>query len=365
MRLAQYVLLGVGGVRALRALGIEPGVDPPQRGPRRARAVRARRAGAALGRAAVDGPRRGARAHRVHHPHAGARRQRHLPRRARSRRRSATSPSQLGIDAATADRARPDAIPTTRTSRSGSRRLALRMSRAANGVSRRHGEVAREMWQPLWPERAVDDVPDRPRHQRRARPDLDGGADARAARPPPRRGLAGARGRARRRGRRSTRSPTPSCGQRARAAARRAGRRTSATRSVDRPARARRRARVRRGRRARRSIPTSLTIGFARRVATYKRLDLLTRDPDVDAARCSAATRPVQVVLAGKAHPRDEEAKRTLQAPVRHEGRADRRRARRLPRRLRPGHGGLARPGLRRVAEPARARRSRRAAPAA
>src|SRR5262249_38544012 len=29
----------------------------------------------------------------------------------------------------------------------------------ANGVSRRHGEVAREMWQPLWPERPAADVP--------------------------------------------------------------------------------------------------------------------------------------------------------------------------------------------------------------
>ncbi len=33
------------------------------------------------------------------------------------------------------------------------------MSRAANAVSRRHGEVAREMWQALWPERPVDEVP--------------------------------------------------------------------------------------------------------------------------------------------------------------------------------------------------------------
>ena len=33
------------------------------------------------------------------------------------------------------------------------------MSRAANGVSRRHGEVAREMWQSLWPELPVDQVP--------------------------------------------------------------------------------------------------------------------------------------------------------------------------------------------------------------
>jgi starch phosphorylase len=59
--------------------------------------------------------------------------------------------------------------------------------------------------------------------------------------------------------------------------------------------------------------PEVLTIGFARRVATYKRLDLLIRDPDWTLALL-AGERPVQVVLAGKAHPRDEEAKRVLQS---------------------------------------------------
>jgi starch phosphorylase len=59
--------------------------------------------------------------------------------------------------------------------------------------------------------------------------------------------------------------------------------------------------------------PAALTIGFARRVATYKRLDLLTRDPDWTLALLDGE-HPVQVVLAGKAHPRDEEAKRALQS---------------------------------------------------
>jgi starch phosphorylase len=59
--------------------------------------------------------------------------------------------------------------------------------------------------------------------------------------------------------------------------------------------------------------PDALTIGFARRVATYKRLDLLTRDPEWTLALLTG-DRPVQVVLAGKAHPRDDEAKRALQS---------------------------------------------------
>src|SRR5262249_6454173 len=37
--------------------------------------------------------------------------------------------------------------------------MALRTSRASNGVSRRHGEVARRMWHPIWPDRSVEDVP--------------------------------------------------------------------------------------------------------------------------------------------------------------------------------------------------------------
>jgi starch phosphorylase len=57
--------------------------------------------------------------------------------------------------------------------------------------------------------------------------------------------------------------------------------------------------------------PKALTLGFARRVATYKRLDLLTRDPERTMALLGGE-RPVQVVLAGKAHPRDNDAKHVL-----------------------------------------------------
>jgi starch phosphorylase len=59
--------------------------------------------------------------------------------------------------------------------------------------------------------------------------------------------------------------------------------------------------------------PDVLTIGFARRVATYKRLALLGSDPD-RLLGLLRGDRPIQVLLAGKAHPRDEEAKRVLQA---------------------------------------------------
>jgi len=59
--------------------------------------------------------------------------------------------------------------------------------------------------------------------------------------------------------------------------------------------------------------PDVLTIGFARRFASYKRADLLMRDMDRLAGIVSNAERPVQIVLAGKAHPRDVEGKELLQ----------------------------------------------------
>lgn len=67
--------------------------------------------------------------------------------------------------------------------------------------------------------------------------------------------------------------------------------------------------------------PQVLTIGFARRVATYKRLYLLTRFPD-RARHLLTAERPVQLVIAGKAHPQDHEAKETLRGLF--QSRADR-----------------------------------------
>ena len=51
--------------------------------------------------------------------------------------------------------------------------------------------------------------------------------------------------------------------------------------------------------------PDSLTLGFARRFATYKRPNLLLHNPDRLLAILTNKTRPVQLVLAGKAHPRD------------------------------------------------------------
>jgi starch phosphorylase len=57
----------------------------------------------------------------------------------------------------------------------------------------------------------------------------------------------------------------------------------------------------------------ALTIGFARRFTAYKRPELIFSDPDRLARILTAAGRPVQLVFAGKAHPADEVGKRHLQ----------------------------------------------------
>ena len=59
--------------------------------------------------------------------------------------------------------------------------------------------------------------------------------------------------------------------------------------------------------------PNVLTIGFARRFTEYKRPDLLLRDADRLARLLNDAARPVQIIIAGKAHPTDEPGKRALQ----------------------------------------------------
>ena len=57
----------------------------------------------------------------------------------------------------------------------------------------------------------------------------------------------------------------------------------------------------------------ALTVGFARRFATYKRANLLLADIEKLASIVNDPKRPVQFVFAGKAHPRDESGKRVLQ----------------------------------------------------
>ena len=62
--------------------------------------------------------------------------------------------------------------------------------------------------------------------------------------------------------------------------------------------------------------PDALTIGFGRRFASYKRANLLIRDPERLARLLNDPKRPVQIIYAGKAHPQDNGGKQLIQAII-------------------------------------------------
>jgi starch phosphorylase len=313
-RLGQYVLLGVGGVRALRAIGIDPGTVHMNEGHAALAPLELAREELGKG-ASIDDALESARSRTVFTTH---------------------TPVPAGNDTYPADQARAviaslidelsaagcDAIRLARTHPDdasepfGVTQLALRMSRVANGVSRRHGEVARVMWRDLWPDRSEEEVPighvtngvhiptwvGAPiralfdRHLGQGWQDRAGdpatwtpiddipGAELWAVRGEQRAALVSWL-RDRSVADRLARTDTPEY----------VG---AAERAFD---------------------PDVLTIGFARRIATYKRLGLLAQNPERMLALLRG-DRPIQVVLAGKAHPRDEEAKHLLQSLFHHKG---------------------------------------------
>jgi starch phosphorylase len=69
--------------------------------------------------------------------------------------------------------------------------------------------------------------------------------------------------------------------------------------------------------------PYALTIGFARRFATYKRADIVFSDLERLLDILNRANRPVQLIFAGKAHPADEAGKALLQRVYRDVKRAE------------------------------------------
>ena len=63
--------------------------------------------------------------------------------------------------------------------------------------------------------------------------------------------------------------------------------------------------------------PNALTLGFARRFATYKRPNLLLHDPERLLRLLSNSQRPVQLIIAGKAHPQDQAGQALVQEWIR------------------------------------------------
>jgi starch phosphorylase len=307
MRLAQYVLLGAGGVRALTALGFEPGVVHLNEGHAALAPVQLAAQDMHSGEPLAAGI-AAARERTVFTTHTPVPAGNDTYPPGQVEEAIGRLVRQLGISS-------EEVIALGRTDPGdqnepfGVTQAALRMSRAANGVSRRHGQVAREMWQALWPELSVDEVPvgfvtngvhvptwiGTPMRELLDR-HLGEGWMARAAEAETWQAV--------------DRIPDDelwAARERQRAEMIEEVRTRSATERLL-------RGDVRDYVRAAATTfdPHVLTIGFARRVATYKRLELLTRDPEWTLALLGGE-HPVQVVLAGKAHPRDDEAKRVLQ----------------------------------------------------
>ncbi|HEV3470283.1 MAG TPA: alpha-glucan family phosphorylase [Pyrinomonadaceae bacterium] len=189
--------------------------------------------------------------------------------------------------------------------------LALRMCRSANGVSRRHGEVSRELWNKMWPGREASEVPitsvtngvHAPTwvspllaslYERHVGADWTGALRdpagwARAVEGIPDRELWEVRRLMKRRlfafVRERLFQARAAQGEPSEYAA-------AAYRMFD---------------------PEALTIGFARRVAAYKRWGLILTDPERLRRLIMDSGRPVQFVFAGKAHPQDQGAKVILQ----------------------------------------------------
>jgi glycogen phosphorylase len=295
VRLAQYGLLGAGGAQALTALGIDPAVIHMNEGhPALAPIV----LGAASDRVVFT----------THTPLAAGN-ETYPPEL--FRRAFAGLETDLGAEAGMVSR-----LAASADGGAGMSALAMRVSGRRNAVSRLHGATARDIWAPSFPDAAIDHVTngahlatflaeplarlfDRHLDERWRRLPSDPSAWEGVHAIP------------------NTELWAARCAARARLVRFAAGRAVSD--------------RLLRGeglddvQAAAGLDPDALTLGFARRLAAYKRLDLLVSDPG-RLERILNGERPCQLLVAGKAHPRDEEGKRVLQRlyACRHQIGADR-----------------------------------------
>ena len=309
VRLSQYTLLGIGGVRALHALGIEPGVVHLNEGHAALACLELARTESERSGASVDEAFEAVRQRTVFTTHTPVPAGNDTYPAAQITETLGGLAAEMGIDTETLVR-RGRTHPDEAAEPFGVTQFALRSSRIANGVSARHGEVAREMWHDLWPEGSVDDVPithvtngahiptwvGGPMRELLDRYLGEGWTD-RAVDP-------------------ATWEPVDEIPAAELWAARNEQRAqlidVVRERSVmDRLGRGDTAEYVRAAVNA--LEPDVLTVGFARRVATYKRLDLLLRDVDRALALLSDEERPVQLILAGKAHPKDDPGKKLVQ----------------------------------------------------
>jgi glycogen phosphorylase len=307
IRLAQYALLGIGAIRALHAMGIDPGIVHLNEGHAALAPLELARGRVAAGWSFAEAL-EDARSRTIFTTHT--------PVPAGNETYSADDLREVLGDFAAGLGAEEEVVrlgrvrPDDPDDPFGLTVLGLRASREANGVSRRHGEVARSMWHRLFPDRPPEAVPIRhvtngvhvptwmaPEMRSLLDQYLGDGWVSRAAVP-------------------ATWSGVDSIPDeelwRVRCSLR-----TSLTEFVRDKSASDRLARgepVDYAEAAAGSFDANvLTLGFARRVAAYKRLYLLVLDPD-RARRLLDDPTPIQLVVSGKAHQEDQEAKRLLQS---------------------------------------------------
>ena len=306
VRLAQYCVLGVGGVRALATLGIEPGVIHLNEGHAALASLELAAREVAAGadfQAACERVRK--RVVFTTHTPVAAGNERYAPAEILSV--MPDFPARLGTDTEGflgLGRIHPEESLEP----SGMTPLAIRMSRSVNAVSKRHGDTARAMWKELFPGVPTDRVPIfhitngvhlptwlSPALGRLLDRHLSPGWRERTAEPATWDAVEGI--------------PDEELWAE-RVAARRQLVELVRRRSIA--------DRLRRGepidyiQAPEHFDPEVLTLGFARRLAEYKRLHLLTYDAG-RALRLLEGPRPLQLFFAGKAHPSDEGAKRIVQ----------------------------------------------------
>ncbi len=307
IRLAQYALLGLGSVRALRAMGIEPSVYHLNEGHPALGVLEVHRSLVAEDRSSEEAWEEVRRrfVFTTHTPVYAGNETYH--------RDEIMQMLEAVVRLAGGEerffsfgRVNPD----DGNEPFGLTPLAIRAARSVNGVSARHGGVARAMWQAMFPGRAVEDVPithvtngvhvatwmQRPMRELLER-HLGAGWLAHADDP---RTWAGVE-----------RIPDEEIW-----AARTALRHQMIEELRDRITFDR----LRRGDPIDLAIAPEhvldgdlLTIGYARRIASYKRLHLLYGDPSRARTMMGGEKNPVQLLTAGKAHPMDDGAKRIVQ----------------------------------------------------
>jgi len=306
IRLAQYAVLGVGGVRALQAMEISPSVYHLNEGHSALGVFEMlKQVQSQVGGAPADAWQK-VREQVVFTTHTP------VPAGNETYQRDEVFAMLARIADMACEREQFLAMgrmdPHNASQPMGLTALALRVSRHANAVSQRHGEVARAMWQPLFPGRALADVPIS---------HVTNGVHLPTWLHGPMRELLDrhlGEGWLKRADQPATWAPVLDIAASELWAARCAARRLL----VDMIAHRATSDRLRRGEpldyaRAPSSgfDPDRLTLGFARRLATYKRLHLVALWPE-RAMALIGGPRPVQFVFAGKAHPDDVAAKEVV-----------------------------------------------------